>query len=142
MESRTHLVLYDEQCPLCTFQMRLLGWLDWFNTVSLVPISAPLAQVAAAQLRREDLLAAIHCLAKNGHIYRGARCLRFVGMRMPLLAPLSLVLWIPGVIWIAEKIYDRVSRNRYLLSRMFGCKEACAIMPSRKRPQDVEVRSP
>ena len=142
MKTGTHLVLYDEQCPLCTFQMRLLSWLDWFNTVSLVPISAPLAQVAAPRLTREDLLAAIHSVAKDGRIYRGARCIRFVGMRMPLLVPVSLLLWIPGVIWIAEKFYNWVSRNRYILSRMFGCKEACAIMPSRKRSQDVEVRSP
>src|SRR5438552_237816 len=129
MKPGTHLILYDEQCPLCTFQVRILGWLDWFNTVSLVPISSPLAKDAAPKLTREDLLAAIHCVTPSGHIYRGARCLRFVGMRMPLLAPFSLLLWLPGVIWIAEKIYRWVSANRYLLSRLFGCKEACAILP-------------
>ena len=55
----------------------------------------------------------------------------------------ALVLWIPGVIWIAERIYMRISRNRHLLSRIFGCKEACAIMPSRKRlgEPDLEVQN-
>jgi len=28
------IVLYDSDCPLCTFQMKLLTWLDWFNQVS------------------------------------------------------------------------------------------------------------
>ena len=55
---------------------------------------------------------------------------------LPLLVPLALFMWIPGVIWIAEIVYAWVSRNRTLLSRVFGCKDACAVMPARKREQD------
>jgi predicted DCC family thiol-disulfide oxidoreductase YuxK len=40
------------------------------------------------------------------------------------------------VIHIAEIFYGWISRNRYLLSRVFGCKEACAIMPQRKRANE------
>jgi predicted DCC family thiol-disulfide oxidoreductase YuxK len=137
MSSTVHTVLYDDECPLCTFQMRLLSWLDWFNSVTLLPLSNPRAREIAPNLTRENLLEAIHCVTAEGRIYRGARCLRFVGMRMPLLIPMSLVLWIPGVIWVAEKIYMWISRNRHLLSKVFGCKEACAIMPARKREKDL-----
>lgn len=131
---RMHVVLYDDGCPLCTFQMRLLTWLDWFHKLELVPISEPRGQ--ASGISREKLLEAIHCIAADGRIYRGARCIRFVGMRLPLLFPVALVLWIPGVIWVAERIYSWVSRNRHLLSRIFGCKEACAILPERKRAKE------
>ena len=72
----------------------------------------------------------------DGHHRRGARAIRFVGMRLPLLVPLALFLWIPGVIFLAEIIYQWVSRNRLLLSRVFGCKDACAILPAKKREQD------
>jgi predicted DCC family thiol-disulfide oxidoreductase YuxK len=57
-------------------------------------------------------------------------------MRLPLLVPAALFLWLPGVIQVAELIYQWVSRNRLLLSRVFGCKEACGILPARKREQD------
>jgi predicted DCC family thiol-disulfide oxidoreductase YuxK len=137
MNQAANIVLYDDQCPLCTFQMRVLTWLDWFNVVSLLPLSNPRAATVAPKIRREDLLEAIHCVAKDGRIYRGARCIRFVGLRMPLLVPVGLFLWLPGVIWVAEKIYQWVSRNRHLLSRLFGCKEACSIMPARKREKDL-----
>jgi predicted DCC family thiol-disulfide oxidoreductase YuxK len=134
-----HLVLYDDECPLCTFQMRVLTWLDWFGVLSLVPLSsgrvAELSE-AAGRLTREELQEAIHCVARSGRIYRGARCIRFVGMRLPLLVPVALFLWIPGVIQVAELIYKWVSRNRHLLSRLFGCKEACRFMPARRREQD------
>ena len=131
-----HFVLYDDDCPLCTFQMRVLTWLDWFNVLALVPLSNPRAQAIAPTVAQDDLREAIHCVTPHGRIYRGARCLRFVGMRLPLFVPIALVLWLPGVIQIAEVAYRWVSRNRHLLSRLFGCKEACAILPKRAREQD------
>jgi predicted DCC family thiol-disulfide oxidoreductase YuxK len=130
------MVLYDSDCPLCVFQMKVLTWLDWFHVLALVPLSDPRAQEIAPQISREDLLEAIHCVTPESRIYRGARAIRFVGMRMPLLVPVALFLWIPGVIQIAEIAYQYISRNRLVLSRMFGCKDACAILPARKREQD------
>ncbi len=134
----THFVLYDDQCPMCTFQMRVLSWLDWFHRLSLLPLADPRASRLAPTVTREALLEAIHCITPEGRIYRGARCIRFVGMRLPLLVPVALVLWLPGVIWIAEKVYQWVSRNRLVLSRLFGCKEACALLPARKAALPAE----
>ncbi len=119
--------------------MKVLTWLDWFDVIRLVPISDSRARELAPDLTREALLEAIHCVTPDGRIYRGARCIRFVGMRMPMLIPIALVLWFPGVIWIAERIYAWVSRNRHLLSRVFGCKGACAVMPARKRVAEKPV---
>ena len=136
---KQHLVLYDDQCPLCIFQMKLLTWLDWLGKLALVPLTDPRAAAIAPQLSREALLEAMHCVAKNGRVYRGARCIRFVGMRLPLMVPVALFLWVPGVIWIAERVYAWVSRHRLRISRIFGCKDACAILPARKRDQDKVV---
>jgi len=118
--------------------MRLLTWLDWFNALAALPISDPRVQAVAPQLTREQLMEAIHCVTAEGKIHRGARCIRFLGMRLPLLVPVALVLWIPGVIQVAEVVYKWVSRHRLLLSRLFGCKEACAFLPERHRKQDNE----
>jgi predicted DCC family thiol-disulfide oxidoreductase YuxK len=133
---KQHIVLYDDGCPMCTFQMKVLSWLDWFNALALVPLSDARAQEIAPTLTREDLQEAIHCVTPQGRIYRGARAIRFVGMRLPLAIPLALFLWIPGIIYIAEIIYQWISRNRLLLSRVFGCKDACSILPAKRREQD------
>ena len=53
MVRNQHIVLYDSDCPLCTFQMRLVTWLDWLNKVRLVPISEPEATGIAPELTRE-----------------------------------------------------------------------------------------
>ena len=129
-------VLYDGECPMCVFQMKALSWLDWRGALALVPLTDPRAQQLAPQLTREDLLEAIHCVTPEGCVYRGARAIRFVGMRLPLLVPVAIFLWLPGVILLAEIIYRWVSRHRLLFSRLFGCKDACALLPARKREQD------
>ena len=135
-QRQTHLVLYDDSCSFCAFQMRVVTWLDWLNRVSLIPSSHPQAAALAPGMTPAALQEAIHCITPEGRVYRGARGIRFLSARMPLAWPLALVLWIPGVIWVAEVIYNWISRNRYLLSRVFGCKDACTILPARKREQD------
>jgi len=142
MKTKPNIVLYDDQCPLCTFQVRVITWLDWFNAVVFMPMSDPRAAKIAPTLTPADLQAAMHSVTSDGRLFRGARSFRHLGMRVPLLFPIALALWIPGVIRIAEWIYDRVSRNRYVLSRVFRCKEACAILPERKpRGNETEALS-
>lgn len=63
-----HIVLYDGDCPMCTFQMKVLSWLDWFHLLALVPLSDPRAHEIAPQLTREDLLEAIHCVTPQGRV--------------------------------------------------------------------------
>ena len=134
--STPHIVLYDEHCPMCSFQMRLLTWMDWLGAFSIRALGEHGDLAAEHGLKREDLLAAIHCLAANGRIYRGARAIRFMSLRLPLGFLIGLFLWVPGVIWVAEIFYRWVSRNRYILSRAFGCKDACAVLPPREREAD------
>lgn len=131
----SNILLYDDHCPLCTFQMKLLTWLDWRNVLEMQPLGAPDAARFTVGIQRKELLEAIHCIAADGTVYRGARAIRFIGLRMPLLVPLALFLYVPGVIWIAERIYQTVSRNRHLLSRLFGCGTACTLLPTREREQ-------
>jgi len=139
-ERKKHRILYDDECWMCTFQMRLLTWLDWCDVARLVPTSNPDCLKLTSGLTREGLMEAIHCVKTDGSVLRGARALRFIGMRMPLLVPMAFFLWLPGVIWVAEWIYGCVSRNRHLLSRVFGCKGVCAIVPKREREGELTTK--
>ena len=141
-ERKKHRLIYDDECAMCTFQMRVLTWLDWFNLVQLIPASDPQSLKMAPGLTHEKLMEEIHCVKTNEAVLRGARALRFLGMRMPLLIPFSLFMWVPGVIWVAEKVYALISRNRYILSRFFGCKDACSVMPQREREGEIVTEPP
>jgi len=137
MARPTHRVLYDDSCPMCSYQMRVLTRLDWRGAVRLVPLSSPECRELAPQIAPEELREAMHCVAPDGRVFRGARAFRHLGFRIPAMVPLGLVLWIPGMIWIAEKVYMAVARNRQLLSRGFGCNAACSYLPA--GDQDVTL---
>ena len=126
-------VIYDDACPMCTFQMRLLTWLDLGHRLTFMPQSSPEVALRVPLLKREALAAAMHALTPQGKVHRGARALRYLSARVVLLWPLSVLLWFPGVIFIAEVVYRFVSRHRQVLSKMFGCKGACKVLPERQR---------
>lgn len=127
------LVLYDGDCPMCIVQMRLFQRLDWLGALEPLPLSDSRAAAAAPGVTPGELAGAIHCVSPRGKIYRGARCVRFLCLRIPLAVPLALFLWIPGVIFVAERVYARVSRHRLAVSRLFGCKDSCVPPPSRRK---------
>ena len=60
MKGATNIVLYDDQCPMCTFQMRVLTWLDWFNVTTLLPMSDPRVAEVAPRLTREPVEALLN----------------------------------------------------------------------------------
>ncbi len=115
MPQRVHRIFYDDACAFCTRQMRRLRRLDWWGRFRLVPRSA--AEARAAGLSPQDLATAIHCVTADGRVLRGAACLRFVGCRVPVLAPLAVLLWLPGILPLAERLYAGLSRRRYRWGR-------------------------
>lgn len=115
---RPIVVLFDSDCALCRSQMRFITRLDWLHKLSLVPLTDPCANILVPGATTGDLREAIHCVTPDGRVHRGARCFRHLAVRLPLLVPLALALWLPGVIGLAEKFYGWVSRNRHRFERM------------------------
>ena len=117
MRATRHTLLYDGDCPFCRGQMRCVRRLDWGRRFALLPLQDEAVGALAPALSREALPEAIHCVAADGRIFRGAACLRFVALRLPVVAPLGLLLWLPGALSLAELSYRWLSRNRHRLGR-------------------------
>jgi predicted DCC family thiol-disulfide oxidoreductase YuxK len=129
-EPRTTIVLYDDECPMCSFYIRVLSRLDWLGRLTLLPMSSPAASSIAKGITPEALEEAMHTVSPDGRVRRAAAAVRHIAIRVPLLFPLALLLWIPGVMPVAERVYRWVARNRYGLSRWIGCKQSCGITRS------------
>ena len=99
--------------------VRKLQTLDWLNRFEFISQTDPRVSQIAPDLTREELGKAVYCVGNCGKITRAAKCFRFIGLRMPLLFPIALILWIPGMLWSAEKIYEWIARNREFLSHVF-----------------------
>ena len=127
-----HLLFFDSDCPFCQLQIRLLSKLDWFNKVEFIPLKKFSESLSGVHIEENELNQAIHCVTPKKTIFKGPEAIRFLAMRMPLLVPMSLIMWLPGMMFIAQKIYNLISKNRYLLSKVIGCKDSCAVEGSKK----------
>jgi predicted DCC family thiol-disulfide oxidoreductase YuxK len=134
MRHEVHRVIYDDGCAFCVRQMRRLQRWDWLGRFRLVPRSSPEAREPG--LPPEALERALHCVTADGRVLRGARALRFVGLRLPLTAPLAALLWLPGALALAERAYAWVSRHRHTLGGGARAPENCGAgcAPGRDRP--------
>lgn len=121
------IMLYDDTCPMCVAQMRWLSALDWFHMLETMPASSKAAQACVPEVSHDVLMTGIHCKKPDGQVLQGVRALRAAGLRVPLLVPVTLLLWIPGMRWLADIVYGKISRNRYVLSKFFRCKDTCAV---------------
>lgn len=105
-------VWYDDRCGFCRGWVRRLCALDWLALATFRPISEFSLEHERPGLSRQILAEAMCCVRPDGRVESGARAVRFLALRLPLLCPLGLLLWLPGVMWLADPVYRWVSRRR------------------------------
>ncbi len=127
------LVLFDGECPLCrasTAALKKLDWLGWLDFRSFrdpknIPDLVP-------PLRIEAMDAEMHAVFGGGHTVRkGFAAFRGLAWRLPPLAPIAPLLYLPGVGWIGQKVYLWVARNRL---KLVPCKDGVCALPGARVP--------
>ena len=83
MSAANGLLIFDDACRFCRGCVRVLQWLDWFNTVKPLPLSAADECVAQYSLSHEALMASMHLVTRDGRVFAGAEAVREFGLRMP-----------------------------------------------------------
>ena len=120
-----HYLIFDDRCPLCLAAAQKVHRRDRTRRVSLHPLSrlslpegmrVPTDQAPADQ----ELTAAIHLIAPDGVVYRGAEALAHLAILLPRYKPLGKVLLLPVVKPVARLFYRFIARNRVGISRAFG----------------------
>jgi predicted DCC family thiol-disulfide oxidoreductase YuxK len=104
--------------------MGLLRRLDWFDCFTLVPIAQLFKSSLPEALRGKDVQAAMHVLTADGRVFSGARAVRFIGLRLPLMTLPAVALYLPGMLPFATFVYRWVSAHRHPLSRWFDARHA------------------
>jgi predicted DCC family thiol-disulfide oxidoreductase YuxK len=121
------MLIYDGDCGFCTHSVKFMRkrlkkpFEEPFEVVSWQSID----DLSKYLLTQEDVQQRVYFIHENGQALGGAAALSEVGlhMKMPwrLLARLARI---PGLNFIAERIYRVVARNRH---RLPGGTAACAI---------------
>ncbi len=125
-------VVYDGQCVLCSGTKRFVSALDWRKRVRWIDLHDR-AQVAKAYpgLDYAEAMGQIHLRDRRGKEYAGFFATRRMLKELPLTYPLWLLMHLPGMTWLGQRIYRLTAGNRYKLNRLFGvatCEDdACRV---------------
>ena len=97
------LLIFDDACGFCRGSVRLLHWLDWFNTVEPLPLSAAGECMKRHSISHDAMTTSMHLVTRDGRVFAGAEAIREFGLRMPLLFPIALVLRLGFALRLAKR---------------------------------------
>ena len=113
--------LYDGNCVICQSTCETLRGLDWLRRIEFVDLHAGGAAVERyAQLSHERLMSEIHVLDAEGRLYAGFAGMRRMLREVPLGFPLWLLLQLPGMDAVGQRVYRFIARRRYRINKLLG----------------------
>jgi len=106
-------VLYDGSCSLCRASVARLRRFDPHQRIELLDLHDAAAQARFPQVDREAALRWMQAVDPQGHVWSGAEAWAHIGMLLPGWNLVAWLLLVPGIRWLAAKVYGWVARNRY-----------------------------
>jgi len=117
MEQRWHILLYDEDCSLCTWAVdKVLAW-DRRGRIRAVPIQGAVGERLLAEIPREKRLDSWHLVTPSGDVISGsAPAAEELARVLPGGRPLAALFHMfPGT---TERAYRWVAAHRGRLSEL------------------------
>lgn len=112
--------IFDGYCVICQQTRRTVRALDWLKRVEFLDLHDSTALAARyPELDFEQLMGQIH-VVDGGRVYAGFQGTRRMLRELPLGFPFWLLLHLPGMNWLGERVYRFIARNRYRINRAFG----------------------
>ena len=105
---------YDSDCGMCNATVNLLRRFDRRNRIAWIPYEA--LDSPPRGLSWDHLRQAAYLVRPTGEAYEGFYAIRKLLTLLPPLAPLGVLLWVPGVHMIGAPSYRWIARNRYRIS--------------------------
>lgn len=126
------IVLYDGDCAFCQRSIRILRALDWLGRLEFqsardtdrLPATVP-------PLDPAKLIEEMHVVpAARGRVRAGFSAFRWMAWRLPPTVPIAPFLYLPGVLWLGNRVYRWVARNRF---HLVPCHDGACQVPLRKK---------
>jgi predicted DCC family thiol-disulfide oxidoreductase YuxK len=117
----TVTAVFDGQCVICQSTRRVVRALDWRNRVAFMDLhQAEAVTRRFPWLDHDDAMGEIHVIDAGGAVYAGFEGTRRMLRELPLGYPLWLLLHLPGMAWLGQRVYRFIARRRYAINRLVG----------------------
>lgn len=124
LEDNRLILIYDGHCVLCTRTVARIKSVRLATMIESIPLQDErVIEFLPVGYDRDQLDREIHVIdMSNGLINRGADAVVYVMTKLPSLRFVAWMYQIPGMKWLASRIYRWVAQNRY---KLFGKTEQC-----------------
>lgn len=107
-------LIYDAHCALCEATKNFLSRWDWCHTIRYLHFQEDQAKALLPQLAGKEYLEAMFFLDETGQNWKGPEAAREILRHLPFGRPLAWLFHLPGVPFLADRLYTWIARNRYL----------------------------
>jgi len=131
-------VLYDGTCTFCRGSAARVRRSDTRQHIELLDLHDPSVPQRFPQVDREVAMRWMQAVDSRGRVFSGVDAWARIGLLLPGWNFLAWLLLVPGIHWLAAKIYAWIARNRYRWNRELCDDGSCAVhLPA---PPDSRAR--
>lgn len=113
--------LYDGNCVICQGTRNVIQTLDWFHRVEFLDLHHHEAvKFRYPHLNQQEMMGEIHVIDRHGNVFAGFKGTRRMLKEVPAGFPLWALLHLPGMMWLGNRVYRFIAKNRYHINRMLG----------------------
>jgi predicted DCC family thiol-disulfide oxidoreductase YuxK len=127
-------ILYDGSCSFCRGSIVRLRRFDTHNRVETLDLHDPAAQSCFPQIDREQAMRLMQAVDSRGRVWSGADAWARIGLLLPGWKLVAWLLLVPGIRWIAARVYGWIARNRYRWNPAVCEDGTCAVHLPGPRP--------
>ena len=120
-------VLYDGSCSLCRASVARVRPFDKRRRIEFLDLHDPSAPQRFPLIDRDAAMRWMQAVDPNGRVSSGADAWARIGALLPGWNLLVWILLLPGLHWLAVKVYAWIARNRYRWNRSVCSGGTCAL---------------
>ena len=110
-------VLFDGSCNLCRASVARVRPFDSHHRIEFLDLHDPSASLRFPQVDRDKAMQLMQAVDAHGRVFAGADAWARIGRLLPGWNLIAWILFVPGIHWLAGKIYAWIARNRYRWNR-------------------------
>lgn len=134
-------VLYDGNCGLCRASVARLRKIDRGSRIEALDLHDPRVSGRFPQVNREEVLRLMQAVDPAGKVYAGVDAWARAGLVLPGWKFIAWLLLVPGIHFVADRVYAWVARNRYRWNPELCADGSCAVHTGRPE-SDAHGSSP
>jgi predicted DCC family thiol-disulfide oxidoreductase YuxK len=120
-------IFYDGNCGLCRGSVARLRRMDPQQRIETLNLHEPSVASRFPQIRPDEAMRLMQAVDSQGRVYSGVDAWARAGLALPGWKLLAWLLLVPGIHFIAERVYGWVARNRYRWNREACASGTCAL---------------